>query len=77
MFWRIVADCFAVALALAGLVGLVQSLKRYPRDRRIVEMRNRRLSVGEIAKALDTTDSDVRESLKRIASGIGPAGEFG
>jgi DNA-binding NarL/FixJ family response regulator len=77
MFWSVIAGFFAVALALAALVGLVQSLKRYPRDRRIVDMRNRGLSVCEIAEALGTTDSDVRESLTRIASEVGPTGEVG
>jgi hypothetical protein len=28
MFWSVIAGFFAVALALAALVGLVQSLKR-------------------------------------------------
>lgn len=50
-------------------------VEAYPRDRRIVDMSN--LSVCEIAEALGTTDSDVRESLTRIASEVGPTGEVG
>jgi DNA-binding NarL/FixJ family response regulator len=62
----------AVALAVVAIMALAAvttlwSLRTYRRDLRIVDMRNRGCSVSEIADALNTTDRDVRENLKRLA----------
>lgn len=68
----VLAGVLAIVIAMAILAFVLRSPRTHRRDLRIVDMRNRGSSVSEIAAALNTTEKDVRETMKRIAARIGP-----
>ena len=74
MFWGVVSLVFVVFFVFAVSFGLIRGIRRHPRDVRIVDMRNRGLSAAEIAAALGTTESVIREDLKRLTIRLGDTG---
>ena len=56
------------------MFGVIRGIRNHPRDVQIVDMRNRGLSAAEIADALGTTESVIREDLKRLTIGLGETG---
>jgi hypothetical protein len=70
--WGAIAIMLGAIFVVAGVAALVQGLRTHTRDVRIVDMRNRGCSVSEIAKALNSTDEQVRKAMKRITGSVGP-----
>ena len=74
MFWGVVSLVVVVVLVMALLFGVIRGIRNHPRDVQIVDMRNRGLSAAEIADALGTTESVIREDLRRLTIGLGETG---
>ena len=74
MLWGVVSLVVVLVFVMALVFGVIRGVRNHPRDIQIVDMRNRGLSAAEIADALGTTESVIREDLKRLTIGLGETG---
>lgn len=72
MAWGVVALVMAAVMVAGIAYTVVSAAANHRTDSRIVDLRNRGMSVTDIAIELQMTEEQVRERIRRITGAAGP-----